>query len=83
MNYEPVECKIFEENQNKCFQFWDRVSDRYAEKGIFSERGGYPDKEAETTIKTLLISNKSLPYNVSVQYSIDYYISYISLSGDF
>jgi len=26
VNYEPVECKIFEENQNKCFQFWDRVS---------------------------------------------------------
>ena len=62
MNYEPVECKIFEENQNKCFQFWDRVSDRYAEKGIFSERGGYPDKDAETTIKTLLISNFHMYY---------------------
>jgi len=65
VNYEPVECKIFEENKNKCFEFWDRVSSRYSQKGIFQERGGYPDKQTQNTIKTSLLSHKSLPYKVT------------------
>ena len=61
-------------NKDKCFEFWSRVSDRYATKGLFSDRGGYPDREAETVIITELITKKSLPYKSS------YYIALLLLT---
>ena len=62
--YEPLECTVFLENQNRCFQFWSNVAERYAQKGIFEDRGGYPDKNAENIIKTELKSKNNLPYKV-------------------
>jgi len=60
--YEPLECTVFLENQNRCFQFWSNVAERYSQKGIFEDRGGYPDKNAENIIKTELKSKNNLPY---------------------
>ena len=66
--YEPLECTVFLENQNRCFQFWSNVAERYSQKGIFEDRGGYPDKNAENIIKTELKSKNNLPYKARLFY---------------